>query len=482
MRARRIGASGIACGFDCTTSSQTVIKYTLMTDPGNVSSRHVMAVVGAATAGSEIARILAERGALVIVFEQNPRPYGKIEDGLPRWHVKQRKDEYEEINKRLDHPNIEFVPMTRMGRELDFEELRTGWGLNGIVLTHGAWRDRPFPVEGVDQFIDRGLVYQNKLIYWFNHYPETNYAGPRYELPPGAIVVGGGLASIDVVKVLQIETTLAALKARGIAGDMLALEREGIEAVLNANGLKYGDLGVAPCKLYYRRRVLDMPLSDIPTDAPPKRADALRQARAKILDKAQRKFLFEFQELRAPSGVIVENGAMVGVNFSRTEVADGQVRIVQEGAESARAKLTISSIGSIPEPIPGIPQKGEVYTYVDREIGLLMGGQTAVFAAGNVLTGKGNIKDSLESGTEIGTRVAEAYLGLSDEELKIGHDARRDAAASGEKIANAMDARGKIAPEGMATVMRRVRALQRAVGYEGNYRAWIAKVTPADLH
>ncbi len=406
-----------------------------MTDAENKSSRHVMAVVGAATAGSEIARILAERGALVIVFEQNPRPYGKIEDGLPRWHVKQRLDEYEEINKRLDHPNIEYVPLTRMGRELDFEELRTRWGLSGIVLTHGAWRDRPLPVEGADQFIDRGLVYQNKLIYWFNHYPEKTYNGPRYELTPGAIVVGGGLASIDVVKVLQIEMTLAALKARGIAADMLALEREGIEPVLAASGLKYADLGVAPCKLYYRRRVLDMPLSDIPPDAPEKRANALRQARAKILEKAQRKFLFEFQELRAPGGLIVENGAVVGVNFSRTELVDGQVKIVQVGAESARAPMTISSIGSIPEPIPGIPQKGEVYTYVDQKIGLLMDGPTAVFAAGNVLTGKGNIKDSLDNGTEIGTLVAETYLGLSNEPLKIAEGARKDAAASGEKIA-----------------------------------------------
>src|SRR6266404_7027405 len=447
----------------------------------NNSSRHVMAVVGAATAGSEIARILAERGALVIVFEQNPRPYGKIEDGLPKWHVKQRKDEYEEINKRLDHPNIEYVPMTRMGRELDFEDLRTGWGLSGIVLTHGAWRDRAFPVEGSDQFIDRGLVYQNKLIYWFNHYLEKTYDVPRYDLTPGAIVVGGGLASIDVVKVLQIETTIAALKARGIAVEMLALEREGIEPVLNASGLKYGDLGVAPCKLYYRRRVLDMPLSDIPPDAPAKRAEALKMARAKILEKAQRKFLFEFQELRAPSGVIADDGAMVGVNFSCTEVADGQVRIVQEGAESARAKLTISSIGSIPEPVPGIPQKGEVYTYVDRDVGLLMDGATAVFAAGNVLTGKGNIKDSLESGTEIGTRVAEAYLGLSHEELNLAEGARKEAAASGEKIAGSISTRPKMPADKVAEVLKRVRERQHAVGYEGSYREWIAKVTPADL-
>ena len=440
-----------------------------------------MAVVGAATAGSEIARILAERGALVIVFEQNPRPYGKIEDGLPRWHVKQRHDEYEEINKRLDHPNIEYVPKTRMGRDLDFEELRSRWGLSGIVLSHGAWRDRPFPVEGADEFVDRGLVYQNPLIYWFNHYLEKQYDGPRYELSPGATVVGGGLASIDVVKVLQIETTLTALEARGIEADMLALEREGIEPVLSASGLKYGDLGVAPCKLFYRRRVLDMPLSDIPPDAPAKRAEALKMARGKILEKAQRKFLFEFQELRAPSGVIADNGVMVGVNFSRTEVADGQVRIVQEGAESAHAKLTISSIGSIPEPIPGIPQKGEVYTYVNREVGLLMDSETAVFAAGNVLTGKGNIKDSLESGTEIGIRVAEAYLGLSNEELNLAEGARKEAAVSGEKIAGAISTRQKISADKVAEVLKRVRERQHAVGYEGNYRDWIARVTPADL-
>ena len=452
-----------------------------MTDAEKASSRHVMAVIGGATAGSEIARILAGYGALVIVIEQNSRPYGKIEDGLPRWHVKQRHDEYEEINKRLDHPNIEYMPMTGMGRDLDFEELRTRWGVSGIVLTNGAWKDRPLPIDGADQFIDHGLVYQNPLIYWWNHYPEKSYNGPRYELPPGALICGGGLASIDVVKVVQIEYALAGLKARGIEGDMLELEREGLVTVLGKHGLKYADLGIAPCRLYYRRRVIDMPLSDIPAGTPEKRADALRQARVKIVDKAQRKFLFEFHELRSPGKVLAENGTMVGINFNRTEVTGSQVKTVEEGVEDARAKLTISSIGSIPQPIPGIPQKGETYIYADQKIGLLMEGSTAVFAAGNVLTGKGNIKDSLESGTEVGMRVAEAYLGLSGEQLNLAEGPRKEAAASAEKIAGAMSVRPKLAPEAVAGIIRRVRERQRAVGYEGNFRAWLAKVTPADL-
>jgi NADPH-dependent glutamate synthase beta subunit-like oxidoreductase len=444
--------------------------------------RHVVAVVGAATAGAEIARILAARGAQVVVIEQNPRPYGKIEDGLPRWHVKQRRDEYEEINRRLDHPSIEFVPLTRMGADIPYDDLRQRWGLSAIVLAHGAWRDRPLAVEGADEFIDRGLVYQNRLIYWFNHYPEKTYDGPLYDVAPGAIVIGGGLASIDVVKVLQIETTLKALRARGIDEDMLRLEREGLEPVLQARGLKYADLGVAPCKLFYRRRVLDMPLSDIAPDATPKRAEAMRAARAKILDKAQRKYLFEFEPQRVPTRLIIDDGRMVGVQMSHTEVADGQARTLPDSASPVRAELTVSSIGSIPEQIPGIPAKGEVYAYIDAKVGLLDDGPTAVYAAGNVLTGKGNIKDSLESGTFVGIHVAESYLGLNGDEPPLAEGARKEAREQGEQIASSISSRHGLAPEQVAEVMRRVRERQRAVGYEGDYRAWIARVTPPDLH
>jgi ferredoxin--NADP+ reductase len=454
-----------------------------MSESVSYQPAHVVAVIGAATSGSEIARILAERGAIVIVFEQNPRPYGKIEDGLPRWHVKQRRDEYEEINKRLDHPNIHYVPLTRMGRDVDFAEMREAWGLSAVVLTNGAWRDRPFPVDGADQFVDKGLVYQNPLIYWFNHYPEASYDGPRYELSPGTTVVGGGLASIDVVKVLQIEMTLKALKARGIEEDMLKLEREGLDPVLKNYNLSYADLGVAPCRLYYRRRVLDMPLSDIAPDATPKRAEAMRQARAKILDKAQRKFLFEFNELSVPTGLVVEGDFMAGVMMSRTEAADGKVRTIPDSGQPVRAPMTISSIGSIPEPIPGIPQRGEVYQYVDANVGLLMEGTTGIYAAGNVLTGKGNIKDSLVSGTEIGIHVAERYLGLLDDATgeSFTDEKREEAHVEGLAMAASIDARELVPSAKVAEIMARVRQRQNEIGYESDYRGWIKKITPADL-
>jgi len=50
-------------------------------------AQYFVAVVGGAVSGSVAAEILANHGIRVAVFEQNKRPYGKIEDGLPRWHV-----------------------------------------------------------------------------------------------------------------------------------------------------------------------------------------------------------------------------------------------------------------------------------------------------------------------------------------------------------------------------------------------------------
>ena len=82
-----------------------------------------------------------------------------------------------------------------------------------MILANGAWRDRDLGVPGADEFIDKGLVYQNPFIYWYNHKNEKDYTGPRYETPDEALVVGGGLASIDVVKVLQLENYERALRA-----------------------------------------------------------------------------------------------------------------------------------------------------------------------------------------------------------------------------------------------------------------------------
>src|SRR6202008_2899408 len=121
-----------------------------MTNPGH----HFVAVIGGAISGSVAAEILADHGFLVAVFEQNTRPYGKIEDGLPRWHVEQRKQEYGRIDARLKKPGVYYIPSVKLGRDVDFQDLCHKWGFSAVILANGAWRDRDLGIPGAEKFVD----------------------------------------------------------------------------------------------------------------------------------------------------------------------------------------------------------------------------------------------------------------------------------------------------------------------------------------
>lgn len=409
------------------------------------SSRQVVLVVGGAVAGSEAVAQFSQQGILTIAMEQNARPYGKIEDGLPRWHVKLRRQEYDKINAKLDHPNVCYVPLTKLGRDIALEAI-LGWGLNAVCLAIGAWRDRPLPVQGIDAYIDRGFYYQNPFVYWFNHYEEPDYGGPKYEAPDGAIVVGGGLASLDVVKILQLEAVGRALKAKGLPGEMLELEHKGIKRSLEALGVTMADLGVKGCTLYYRRRVEDMPLAEPPDNPTPEQMQKIGMVRRKLLQNFLDKYLFTFQERHGPVGLIAEGDRLAGLKFSETEVKDGKAVIKPGSEKEVRTPLVISSIGSIPEPLQGIEMKGELYRIKDEDTGEVEG-LPGVFALGNAVTGKGNIQVSLKHGRLVAQHVL-----------------------------NYLEGQPALPAVKVAAIEAKVKALQEKVGYSGNYKEWTTKV------
>ncbi len=411
-----------------------------------MGSKKVVAICGGAVAGSEAARVCVESGAIALVFEQNVRPYGKIEDGLPRWHDKLRAKEYKAIDENLSREGVHFIPHTRLGEDITFGE----WAdeLSAVMLACGAWADRRLPVPDADRFVGRGLLYQNPFVYWFNHYLEDDYDGPRYEVPDGAIVVGGGLASIDVAKILNFELYGRALRERGVDVDAVRLEHEGITGVAEKAGIDVAELGVKGCTLYYRRRKQDMPL----TPATPKN-EAMRAkiegARLKIVDKLERKYLVRVQDCASPKSIIEEDGRMVGMLFQRTEMKDGKLSPVEGEVLEVRTDLTVSSIGSVPEQIVGVPHKGELFDYADWNSGALTGLERA-FGLGNALTGRGNIKDSRKSAKAVASQVMELPL-------------------------------PELSEDRVAEVLTRVAARQKAVGYGGEYAAWIAAHPPFEL-
>ncbi len=446
------------------------------------NEQHFAAIVGAAISGSVAAEILADRGIQVAVIEQNKRPYGKIEDGLPRWHVEQRKQEYARIDARLRKPGVHFIPSTKLGRDFDFQELCNEWGFSAVILANGAWRDRDLGVPGADQFINKGLIYQNPFIYWYNHKNEKGYAGPQYETPDETIVVGGGLASIDVVKVLQLENYERAMRARGIATNVHELEK-GIPATCKAHGVKPEELGVKGCLLIYRRREQDMPLAQPPDNATPEQIAKTEQVRQKMLRLAREKYLFRVQDRRLTTGLVVENGRVVGLKVAETKIEGRSAQPIPGSEHELRAPLVISSIGSVPEIIPGVMMKGEYYTFSGEDLPRYSGCEN-VFGVGNVVTGQGNIRVSLIHSQRVTKHLIENYIGIGDgagDLSALYEAAEAQAAREAEAVERTIQSAPVLSPEKLANIKKRIRILQEKAGYTSDYDSWIAKVTPPDL-
>lgn len=445
-------------------------------------SSHVVAIIGGAVSGSVTAEILADRGCQVIVFEQNDRPYGKLEDGLPRWHNKQRRMEYAKIDARLDKPNVHYVPRTKLGRDIDFEDLAKGWGLSALILANGAWRDRHLEVPGVDEYLDKGLIYQNPFIYWFNHKNEKAYDGPRYEVADNTLVVGGGLASLDVIKVVQLELYERALKKRGIEVNMYRLEHDGIPDVCRELGIEDPrSLGVKDGTLIYRRRAEDMPLAQEPENATPEQKKKTEATRRKILEKVREKFLFSFEDRRLSQRAIVEDGRLEGLVVSETKVEGKRADPIPGSERELRSDLTISSIGSVPDRIEGIAMKGEYYTYKNKETGEY-DGIPGVFGVGNVVTGQGNIRASFVHGQLVARHLIENYLGLGESrDLSPAFaPAARKGAETAAAVQGHLQAKAPLPADEVKAILDRVRGRQMELGLQ-TYKGWIVANTPADL-
>jgi ferredoxin--NADP+ reductase len=447
-----------------------------------IPREHFVAVIGGAVSGSVAAEILADHGIRVAVFEQNARPYGKIEDGLPRWHVEQRKQEYARIDARLRKPGVYFIPCTKLGRDVHFDDLTNKWGFSAVILANGAWRDRDLGIPGANEYIGKGLVYQNPFIYWYNHKNERDYRGPHFETPDGALVVGGGLASIDVVKVLQLENYERALRARGIDTNVHELEK-GIPAVCKQHSIRPEELGVKGCLLIYRRREQDMPLAQPPDNPTPEQIARTEQVRQKMLRLAREKYLFRFQERRLATGLIVENGRLAGLKLAETKIDGRRAEPIPGTEQEIRAPLIVSSIGSVPEILPGISMRGEYYAFADETTPRHIDHQH-VFGIGNVVTGQGNIRVSLVHSQDVTTRLVKDYAGIrTDTEnlSSIGPSAEERATQRAEAAIDRINCWPPLSPAQVAKIEQRIRSLQQRVGYTGDYDAWIAKVTPPDL-
>jgi hypothetical protein len=128
--------------------------------------------------------------------------------------------------------------------------------------------------------------------------------------------------------------------------------------------------------------------------------------------------------------------------------------------------------------------KGELFAFTDWDVGRL-DGYASLFSVGNVVTGKGNIVASRKHAAHVYEDALASFLGLAEDghagEAALPSRAEAGAAQTAGHVAAHLAQAEPPAPEVASAILARVRERQRAVGYDGNLAAWLAKVSPRTL-
>ena len=445
-----------------------------------MANKYCVAVFGGAVAGSEAVERMVENDVEVVVFEQNALPYGKIETGLPKWHVKLRDKQELKINERLNRPNVHYVPLCRLGKDIDFADIANNWGFSAILLATGAWKDRPFPIKEIEAFLGKGFYYQNPFVQWFNSFHDPQYSGPDYKIEENAVVIGGGLASIDVAKILMIETFRAALKKSGHEMSAITIERLGLKKAAESVGVSLDELKLKKCKIYYRRRIIDMPLSPDPDSGDAAQIEKCHAVRQKIVKLAEDKYLFEIVECYSPKDIIIKEGRLTGLVMQKNKIMDNNAVAIDGEISEIVTPLVISSIGSIPESIPGVNSDGEKFDVKNHSTGKLSAFDN-VFVLGNAITGKGNIKESQKHARIVSESIIRDYLGLTDiNGHKSDYEYKTAISDQLKPVSSFLGQCEPISGQVLNKIIERARALQKQTGYQ-KYGEWIELKLPLRL-
>lgn len=447
------------------------------------SKKHYIAIIGGSISGSEAAFILAEKGYRVVVFEMNNLPYGKIEDGLPNWHINLRNKQEKSIDQKLDHFNIRYVPNVRIGNDIIFDDLVKNWGFTVVILANGAWKDRTLPISDISKFVNYGLIYQNSLLHWYNHKHEPNYKGIRYEIKDGTVVIGGGLASLDVMKLGMIELVqMALLNQKKVDIDLFTFEKRGILNILNEHDTSLSDLKLKGMTLVYRRTAYDMPLKS-PRNDSKESIEKAREVSNRLLNKYAENFLFKFIPLGSPIDRIEKNGKLEAIVFQRNKMENSKIFSIEGDTFTLQTPLLISSIGSLPDRISGLPYDGTALKMKSKD-GYIVFGFSNVFAIGNAVTGRGNIQESKSHGNLMTNKIIDEHLEQEDlfEEWLINYNENLKSIVQEqiEEIDKEIKSKKIMPDEVIENILKKTKSLQQKSGFT-TYSEWIKLKTPIRL-
>jgi hypothetical protein len=238
------------------------------------------------------------------------------------------------------------------------------------------------------------------------------------------------------------------------------------------------DLGLKGATLFYRRTSYDMPLK------PYSREDQREKAREvshRMLGITQKKYKFNFIPLSLPVKAIEDDGRLKGLIFQKAEVNNGKVIPIEDSEFDFKTDLVISSIGSLPEPLTGLPFKKSLIETEENGSCKVIGYEN-VFAIGNAVTGRGNIAESRTHGRESAKNIMETHLKWDEEQFQqFLRNLESKVDQQVDSITKHLSGLNGMPDEVIKFILEESENLQKKAGYNGNYLDWKKEKLPVRL-
>ena len=180
-----------------------------------------VAIIGSGPAGLAAAHDLALMGMAPTIFEAEPRPAGMLYTGIPAYRLPRDLIDAEiELIRGL---GVEFRCGVKIGRDVDFEELRRDF--KAVIIAVGAKRARMLQLPGSDaQGIYGGIDFLRAMS-----------LGEKLPIGRRVVVIGGGNVAFDVSRsaVRYADDDSERLVARQTETDIsrVALRQEAVREV-----------------------------------------------------------------------------------------------------------------------------------------------------------------------------------------------------------------------------------------------------------
>ncbi len=159
------------------------------------SAKYSIAVIGAGPAGLYAARLLAEQGALVVLFNRDIKPGGLAEYGIYFDKYKMKEGLRKQFQQILEMSTIQYYGNIVVGNEGDISLSQIkDMGFDAILVAAGAQGTKWLGIPGEN--IPKGVYHAKEIVYHYNQLPP--YSEKEFHIGQRVAVVGVGNVMTDI--------------------------------------------------------------------------------------------------------------------------------------------------------------------------------------------------------------------------------------------------------------------------------------------